>query len=173
MGLYEPLDQACPVEVSITAEAAVTGAVVRLMQFTCAADFEHKMGSIEYFWLDQCITPRPAGVRGCFPERMGGHGFIPLGDLIVVPPNERFLVRNEGEPLHGAAGHQESIVCCLDRGGMEKWCDNDLVWERWTSEALDVCNQSLRGLGFASPASFCGAFKRRTGVSPGEYRTRA
>lgn len=142
----EPLTRPNQIEATTSAETQADTAIVRLMQFNWTGDFERRMQPLDCFWLDQCVTPRPQGIRGCFPAHSGEHNFVPLGDLIIVPPGESLHVRSCDGKVKGGPGQQESIVCCLENAQVDKWCEHELTWSGWTTEALDVRSQSMRGL---------------------------
>lgn len=134
------------IDAIITSEKSVGDTKVKMMQFCWTGDFEGRMQPQEYFCLDQCITPRPHGIKGCFTEHTGNHSFVPIGDLMVIPPGEILDIKAFEVCSGSQAGYQSSVICCLDKSEIERWSETELVGGQWATDALDVRNQSLRGL---------------------------
>jgi AraC family transcriptional regulator len=94
----------------------------------------------EHFHIELCVVPRAPNARGCFPEAWEAHRFVPLGDIVFVPPGHALHVRAEG-PAGGSA-----IICSLGGPYAERW----LAGLDWTDQrleaALDVASISIRRL---------------------------
>jgi AraC family transcriptional regulator len=125
----------------LDAELSVAAATVWLARFHFPQPIEHIKQEVDAYWLDHCLTPRPADTRACYRERWSPHRFERIGDVFVVPPGESLHTRSNG----GAP--QTSIVCQLKPEPLRAWCDDDLEWTGRRLEAtLDVSSANIRAL---------------------------
>lgn len=125
----------------LDAELRVPAATVWLARFHFPEPTEHVKQEADCYWLDHCLTPRPANTRACYRERWSPHRFERLGDVFVVPPGESLHTRSNG------GGPQTSIVCQLNPEPLRTWCDDDLEWtDRRLEAGLDICSANIRGL---------------------------
>jgi AraC family transcriptional regulator len=124
---------------TIEAELQLPIATVQLARFDlpepqCTVMHEH-----DSFWLDLCLTPRPANACAFF-EGSGRRYYAPIGDILLVPPGRRIRTRS-------AAGTQRSILCHLRAQEMQRWLDIDFEWtDDRLQEALHVGNAHIRAL---------------------------
>lgn len=124
---------------TIEAELRAEVATAQIIRFDMREACEHQLRDEGTFWLDLCLTPRPAA-QACYPKRWGAQRFERIGDLFFVPPGEVLRARSE-------CGKQISIVCRLQPELIEKWFDGELKWTDARLEAaLDIRDQSIRCL---------------------------
>lgn len=94
----------------------------------------------EHFRLELCVTPRAPNARGCFVEAWGGHRFVPLGDIVFIPPGHALRVRADA-PAGGSA-----IICSFGGPYAERWL-RGLEWtDQRLEAALDIASISIRRL---------------------------
>lgn len=125
----------------LDAELRVPTATIWLARFHFPEPAEHTKQQTDAYWLDHCLTPRPAETRACYRERWSAHRFERIGDVFVVPPGESLHTRSNG------GGPQTSIVCQLNPEPLRTWCDDDLKWtDRRLEATLDICSANIRGL---------------------------
>jgi AraC family transcriptional regulator len=92
------------------------------------------------FWVDLCLTPRPANARACYPDRWQSQHFEFIGGAFFVPAGEALYVKS-------GPGGQTSMVCKINPGLIEKWFDGDLKWtERQLEAGLHISDLSIRRL---------------------------
>jgi AraC family transcriptional regulator len=94
----------------------------------------------EHFRVELCVTPRAPNARGCFVDAWGGHRFVPLGDIVFIPPGHALHVRADA-PAGGSA-----IICSFGGPYVERW----LAGLEWTDQrleaALDIASIAIRRL---------------------------
>src|SRR4051794_20365847 len=61
--------------VTVDAEMRVPLAMTQLVRFHHTAPVDDILREEETYWLDLCLTPRPANARGCYVDRWGPHRF--------------------------------------------------------------------------------------------------
>lgn len=92
------------------------------------------------FRLELCVTPRAPNMRGCFTAAWSAHRFVPLGDIVLVPPGQALHIRSDG-PAAGSA-----IVCSFGGAYADRW----LGMIEWTDPrleaALDIASIAIRRL---------------------------
>ena len=94
----------------------------------------------DHFRLELCVTPRAPNARGCFIEAWGAHRFLPLGDIVFIPPGHALHVRADA-PSGGSA-----IICSFGGPYADRW----LAALEWTDQrleaALDIASIAIRRL---------------------------
>lgn len=94
----------------------------------------------DHFRLELCVTPRAPNARGCFVDAWGGNRFVPLGDIVFVPPGHTLHVRADA-PAGGSA-----IICSFGGPYAQRW----LAGLEWTDHrleaALDISSIAIRRL---------------------------
>jgi AraC family transcriptional regulator len=127
-------------KVTIEAQLHTPSATAQIVRFDMLEPIDRVKMNSDRFWIDLCLTPRPADARACYPNRWGPHRFERLGELLVVPPGEVMHARTQ-------AGNQTSVVCEIDASLIANWCDGDLKWTSLRLEAgLRISDWSIRGL---------------------------
>jgi AraC family transcriptional regulator len=94
----------------------------------------------QHFRLELCVTPRAPNARGCFVDAWGAHRYVPLGDIVFIPPGRALHVRAD------APGGGSAIVCSFGGPYAERW----LARLDWTDQrleaALDIASSAIRRL---------------------------
>lgn len=94
----------------------------------------------DHFRLELCVTPRTPNARGCFVEAWGAHRFVPLGDIVFIPPGQALHVRADA-PAGGSA-----IICSFGGPYAERWLSG-LEWtDQRLEAALDIASIAIRRL---------------------------
>jgi AraC family transcriptional regulator len=126
---------------TVDAEIRVPMATTRLVRFHVPGPADDVLREDEAYWLDLCLTPRPANARACFQDRWGSHRFERIGNLFLLPPRETMRVRSDGAPS------QASVLCHLRPEPIRQWFDGDLEWTDCRLEAgLDLPDLNVRRL---------------------------
>jgi AraC family transcriptional regulator len=126
---------------TLDAQVRTPLATAQLVCFHVTGPADHVLRAQETYWLDLCLTPRPANARGCFSERWASHRFEPIGQVFLVPPRETLRTLSDGAPS------QASVLCHLLPEPVSKWFDGELSWTEAKLEAgLDVQDANVRGL---------------------------
>lgn len=124
---------------SFVAKLSLPQATAHIMRFALDNPTNRVFRSIDGYWLDMCLTPRPENARGCYVERWGPHRFEKLGDIFLVPPGEPLHVRSDvGED-------QTSIVCQIEAGAIDCWLEGGIEWtDRRLEAGLDITDAQIR-----------------------------
>lgn len=124
---------------AVEAELQVPMATVQLARFELPEPQCAIMHASDTFWLDMCLTPRPADASAYF-EGSGCRRYARIGDILLVPPGRR--IRTYSGP-----GRQWSILCHLDAREMQRWLNGGFEWtDRRLEDALHLDNPTIRGL---------------------------
>jgi AraC family transcriptional regulator len=116
-------------------------AMAQLVHFHVHEPADTIRSEYQDYWLDLCLTPRPANARLCYRDRWNAGHFEQIGKLFLLPPSEKIQFRNEGGPS------QTSMVCRLHPEAIREWFDGELDWtnQRLTA-ALDIPESNIRNL---------------------------
>lgn len=126
---------------TLDAEIRTPLATTQLVRFHVSGPADHVLHAQDSYWLDMCLTPRPANARGCFNERWATDRFAPIGQLFLVPPRESLRTLSDGAPS------QTSVLCHLLPEPCAQWFDGELTWTESKLEAgLDLQAGHVRGL---------------------------
>ena len=129
-----------PATATIDAEIHTEIATAQVVRFDMREPIDNIKADSENFWLDLCLTPRPADARACYPDRWRTHRFEMIGEVFFVPPGEALHAKSSG-------GKQTSMVCQINPHVIEKWFDGELEWNEWRLEAgLHIADRSIRGM---------------------------
>jgi AraC family transcriptional regulator len=124
----------------IDAELRIPIATAQLARFDVPAPADHVFLDEEAYWLDLCVTPRPANTRARFQDRWGPHRFERVGPVLMLPRGEPLQFRSEG-------GRQASILCALREDRVREWLEQDITWtDRRLQASLDISNDNIRSL---------------------------
>jgi AraC family transcriptional regulator len=127
--------------VTVDAEMRVPLAMTQLVRFHHTAPVDDILREEETYWLDLCLTPRPANARGCYVDRWGPHRFERIGGVFLLPPRESMHARSDGGPT------QASILCHLRPEPLRQWFEGDLEWtDRRLEAGLDIPDENIRRL---------------------------
>lgn len=126
-------------KVAIDAEMEIPQARIMLVRYDLGGPGEYVIRGDKYR-IDLCITPRPEQSRACYFDRWGPHRFERLGDVFLMPPDERFLVRGE-------AGRQITAICEFEPEALHQWLDGPPEWtDRKLEAMMDVPGGYIRTL---------------------------
>jgi|HubBroStandDraft_1064217.scaffolds.fasta_scaffold00143_47 AraC family transcriptional regulator len=125
---------------TIEAEFRVPIATTQLAHFHMPEPVDVVFRTRDEYWLDMCLTPRPANARAAFRNGTHPGAFDRIGDVFLAPPGEAMHARSDG-------GHQVSIVCHLRPEQIDQWFDGTFAWTARRLDAmLDIPNAAIRGL---------------------------
>jgi AraC family transcriptional regulator len=125
---------------TVDAELSVPIATAQLARFDVPSPADHIFFDEEGYWLDLCVTPRPANTRARFRDRWGPHRFERVGPVLLLPRAEALQFRSEG-------GRQSSILCLLKPEPIAEWLEQDIKWtDRRLQASLDISNENIRSL---------------------------
>ena len=96
-----------------------------------------------HYRLDLCLTSSRVGTRARFMQHWSADRYEPAGRLFLLPPGEAMQIRS-------APGSLKVLVCLA------------------TGCAVKAVAYSL---GYSSVASFCHAFRKTVGITPGQYKS--
>ena len=142
----------------VDAEIRVPTATTRLVRFHLGRPADDLLREEETYWLDMCLTPRPAHARARYVDRWKPDRFKRIGRVFVLPPRETMHARSDGGPT------QRSVLFHLRPEALRQWFEGDLTWTDHRLEAgLDIPDakvrrlmqrlaEELRNPGFASEA---------------------
>ena len=126
---------------TVDAEIRVPAATTRLVRFHVPGPADDILREEETYWLDLCLTPRPANARACYLDRWRPDRFERIGRVFLLPPREIMQVRSEGGPT------QASVLCHLRPEPFRQWFEGDLEWTDCRVEAgLDIPDGNIRRL---------------------------
>src|ERR1700754_1484780 len=100
---------------TVEAELSVPTATVQLARFHVTEPTDQVMSEHDAYWLDFCLSPRPANARACYRDRWAPTHFERLGDIFLVPPHQRVRTISDGGRV------QKSILCHLQPEPMRNW----------------------------------------------------
>lgn len=126
---------------TLDAEIRARTATAQLVHFHVHDPADSMRSEHQDYWLDLCLTPRPANARICFRDRWSPNRFEQVGKLFLLPPGEKIQIRSDGGPS------QTSMLCLLRPEAIREWFDGELDWtnQRLTA-ALDIPDTNIRGL---------------------------
>lgn len=125
---------------TVTAEVHSEIASAQVIRYDMGGPVDNIKTPCSTFWIDLCLTPRPADARASYPERWIRNRFESIGEIFFVPPHEALHARSAG-------GIQTSIVCQLEPGIVERFFDGEAKWTACRLEAgLDIRDMSIRGM---------------------------
>lgn len=124
----------------VESEVVTSVATTRLIWFDHNAAPD-TLVSWDCYYLDLCLTPRPANMRGCYRDHWPAHRFEHVGDMFLVPPGELLHVKADG-PVH-----HTSIVTEVKADVLHDWLGFVPVWnDRRLEASLDVAHNGIRHL---------------------------
>lgn len=126
---------------TLDAEIRVRTATTQLVHFHVHEPADSIRAEYRDYWLDLCLTPRPANARICYRDRWNPGHFEKVGKMFLLPPGEKIQVRSDG------GSSQTSMVCLLQPDAIREWFDGELDWtnQRLTA-ALDIPDLHIRNL---------------------------
>jgi AraC family transcriptional regulator len=126
---------------TIDAEVHVSTANVQIVQFHMTGPADNLLHQDEAYWLDLCLTPRPANARARYLDRWSPHRFERLGKVFLLPAGETLQARSDGNTS------QASLLCHLRQESIRRWFDGDLPWtDRRLEASLDIRDGNIRDL---------------------------
>ncbi len=124
---------------TIEAELRLPTVTAQVVHFNFKKPNNHLLYRDYSYWLDMCLTPRPANARACYQDRWGPHRFEPLGDLFLVPPGEAFHARSD------RGGDQASLICQIGVETFGEWLEEEIDWtDRRLAASLNIVNPHIR-----------------------------
>lgn len=136
--LVEPTPTAESPRVLVDAELAGAGIRAQIVRYFIPGPTDTVLAPSADYLINLCLTPRPPGSSGNYPDRWGPHRFERLGDTFMIPPGERLRVR-------GDAGRQASLLVQLDAALIERVVGQSLRWdERRLGPTLDLTGARIR-----------------------------
>lgn len=126
---------------TVEAEMSVPAATMQLVRFHLPVPTDRIMCQDDSYWLDLCLTPRPANTRASYHDRWGPHRFERLGDMFLVPPHQPVHMKSD------ECAAQASIVCQLHVEPVRQWLGGDIDWtDRRLEAGLDISSGTIRHL---------------------------
>lgn len=125
--------------ITIEREWSAAPGSVRLAHLSQAGPTDTIFRSGETYWLDLCLTPRPAAARACYRAQWGAHRFEPLGEVVLVPPEHELHFRGE------LGADQLSVLCQIERAAVDRWLPGPMEWtDGRLARALAVLQPDIR-----------------------------
>lgn len=125
-------------------DAALRGEAIsaQIVRFDIPTPTTAYVESGDAYHINMCLTPRPADARAGYAERWGPHRFERLGDIFMVPPGQRLLVR-------GGSIRQASLTCQLPVAPVHALFGHALAWtDQQLATTIDITNAHIRALLF-------------------------
>lgn len=130
------------VEAHFTSELAS----VQIIRLDWQKNLELVADPLDHFQLDLCLSARLRGMRVCFPDRWGELRFERVGELVLIPPGERFIARSDS-PDQATNPSHTSTVLRFEPGLVFQWMESrDIDTTQHLMAALDIDNQSIYSL---------------------------
>lgn len=137
--------QAVPTErPTMIVEAELIGQAIsaQVVRFDIPSPTAATLEGGDCYHINMCLTPRPQGAQAGYPDRWGPHRFDRLGDIFMVPPGERLLVR-------GGSVRQSSLTCQLPAEAVHSLFGHPLSWsDQQLATTIDITNARIRALLF-------------------------
>jgi len=90
--------------------------------------------------LELTLLPNSHQARACFSEHWGTHRFEPMGNVFLLPANQRVRARSD-------CRRQNSIICRFNPDAVNAWFERHLEWTDCRLQtALDIGDPVLRRL---------------------------
>jgi AraC family transcriptional regulator len=124
----------------VDAELRVPFATAQIARFDVPGPADHIFFDEDAYWLDLCLTPRPANSRARYRDRWGPHRFERVGPIFMLPRGEALQFKSDG-------GRQSSIICKLSAENVREWFEEKIEWtDRRLQASLDISNDNIRSL---------------------------
>lgn len=125
----------------LDAELQTPLATTQLARFHVIGPADHLLRAEDTYWLDLCLTPRPANARASFSERWPSTRFERIGKVFLLPPREPLRTRSDG------ALSQTSVLCHVRPEAVSQWFDGELSWtDHQLESVLDIAEPSIRNV---------------------------
>jgi AraC family transcriptional regulator len=125
---------------TVQAELSTPIATAQLAVMDLPEPADHEFFDDTAYWLDLCVTPRPANTRARYRDRWGPHRFERVGPVMMLPRGEPMQFRSDG-------GRQSAIQCRLRADAVRELLQQDIQWtDRRLEASLDIPNDNIRGL---------------------------
>lgn len=76
---------------AIESEIRTDLAIVQVIRLDWREDTALQIDPLEHFQIDLCLSARLQGMRVCYPEQWGPARFERVGELLLIPPANRWL----------------------------------------------------------------------------------
>jgi AraC family transcriptional regulator len=126
---------------TVDAEVCVPAARVQIVQFHMVGPADNLLRQEDAYWLDLCLTPRPANARARYLDRWSPHRFERIGKVFLLPAGETLQARSDGNTS------QASLLCHLQQEPISRWFNGELHWtDRRLEASLDIHDGHVREL---------------------------
>jgi AraC family transcriptional regulator len=126
--------------VVVDAELQCPAMTAQLVRYDIPAPAQAVLADDEAYQINMCLTPRPLDARAGYVERWGPQRLDRLGDIFLIPPGEKLLVK-------GGSVRQSSLLCFLNPDAIHTIVGRKLVWtEKQLASTVDITNARVRAL---------------------------
>lgn len=125
---------------TIDAEVQCPAMTAQLVRYDISAPTQAVLSDEDAYQINMCLTPRPLDARAGYHERWGPQRLDRLGDIFMIPPGEKLLIK-------GGSVRQSSLLCQLGRETIHALVGRTLDWnEKQLASTLDITNAQIRAL---------------------------
>ena len=128
--------------VTVDAELKCPAMTAQLVRYDIPNPTQAVVADDGTYQINMCLTPRPLDARAGYRERWGPQRLDRLGDIFLIPPGERLLIK-------GGSVRQASLLCFLKPEAIHTLAGHELEWtEQQLASTLDITNARIRALLF-------------------------
>lgn len=126
--------------VIVDAELQCPAMTAQLVRYDIPAPTQSVLADDAAYQINMCLTPRPLDARAGYGERWGPQRLDRLGDIFLIPPGEKLLIK-------GGSVRQSSLLCYVKPEAIHTLVGRPLVWtEKQLASTLDITNAPIRAL---------------------------
>jgi AraC family transcriptional regulator len=127
-------------KIEIMAELRGRAMTARIVRFTIPEPVVSHMADKNSYQLDMCLTPRPLLAKASYCDRWGPHRYERLGDIFLIPPGERLVVK-------AGVVRQEALICQINAAMIHDIVGGQLNWsDQQIASTLDATSARIRAL---------------------------